>query len=331
MSMNQLARTVLILGGGHGLSGLLQALTTLESPDMPQFDWQVGVGMTDHGGSSGKLRDQFGVPALGDWRRCLTAVSQRARELNFEHRNQEGHALGNLYLLDLYQRHGADIVAVSQQLETELQPHIPVMPITTKPLELVLTLTSGQILTGEGEIGEKTQADPIVQVALAPEPLITELNPGILSALARSSALVIAPGSFWSSQIAAFLPKAFRALIKEKGPDWPIIYLANVAHERGETPHLDLVAQVELLCQYLGRSPAVVLANQELRRFDADLSPLGAVRHLAPPQSSEWQSRFPETELLLAKLLHQRSDLEHDHRKLAQELVKILTRLVLTG
>lgn len=327
--MQQLTNSVLILGGGHGLSGLLTALTTLNKSDTVSFDWQIGVGMTDHGGSSGKLRDQFGVPALGDWRRCLSAVSQRAGQLNFEHRNVEGHALGNLYLLDHWQRSGGDLLSVSQNIASDLEPLIPVLPITFESLELVLTLTSGRVLTGEGQIGEQTQADPIIQVSLAPEPRLDMLNPLILEVLERASALVIAPGSFWSSQIAALLPLGFHSLIKQRGTDWPIIYLANVAHERGETPHLDLVDQVELLSQYLGRSPSVVLANQELRRFDQDLTPLGAVRHLVPPQPIEWQRRLPETELVLAKLLHQRSDLEHDHRQLAKELLKILSRLVL--
>ena len=320
---------ILLIGGGHGLSGLLKALTTMNKADAALFDWQVGVGMTDHGGSSGKLRDQFGVPALGDWRRCLSAVSQRAGELNFEHRNDQGHALGNLYLLKQWQQTGGDLLSVSQNIASDLEPLIPILPITLDSIELELKLTSGQVLIGEGQIGEQTQDDPIIQVTLAPEPTLDQLNPRILEALERASALVIAPGSFWSSQIAALLPLGLHSLIKDRGSDWPVIYLANVAHERGETPHLDLVAQVELLSQYLGRPPTIVIANQELRRFDQDLTPLGAVRHLVPPQPSEWQRRLPETELLFAKLLHQRSDLEHDHRQLAKELVKILSMLVL--
>src|SRR5437868_5296525 len=103
------------IGGGTGLPALLAGLT-----NRPGVSLSAIVSVADNGGSSGRLRDGFGMPAVGDLRNCLVALSRGESALAdlFQHRFAaggclEGHSLGNLIVAALYQRTGS----MAQSLE----------------------------------------------------------------------------------------------------------------------------------------------------------------------------------------------------------------------
>ena len=148
---------VVTIGGGTGSSVLLTGLN--EHAD--RLHISAIVTTFDDGGSSGKLRKQFGVPALGDIRRCIAALipegpnRQKLRdefEFRFEQAtNLKGDAFGNLLLLLAIQKHGNLREAINE-LTSSLHLNGRVIPASEEPSNLAVTLKDGTIIKGESNI-----------------------------------------------------------------------------------------------------------------------------------------------------------------------------------
>src|SRR3954447_3904198 len=152
---------VVSIGGGHGLSALLEGLrdyTHLRDDQRPQLDITAIVTVTDDGGSSGRLRREFDVLPPGDIRNCMVALSEdsallsRLFQYRFESgRGLKGHSFGNLFLMALTQVMGdfPDAVKASSEV-LKIAGHI--YPSTTANVSLEATLANGATVTGETRI-----------------------------------------------------------------------------------------------------------------------------------------------------------------------------------
>ncbi|MBL0212239.1 MAG: uridine diphosphate-N-acetylglucosamine-binding protein YvcK [Holophagaceae bacterium] len=255
---------VVTLGGGTGLAALLRALKSeAERPDQP---WQLTgiVTVSDNGGSSGRLREELGGIPPGDLRNCLSALTRQesilSDLLSYRFKGEgslAGHSLGNLMLLAMVDITG-DWVKAIRELSGVLVTAGRLFPSTTVPVTLCATDAEGRSYVGETAVNE-TKA-PIRSIWLepeAPEPL-----PEAMLAILRADLILLAPGSLYTSTLPNLLiPELRRALQQTNAP---ILYVANLMTEAGETSGLDLEGHLRAILDIGGVRPTAVLVNDSL-------------------------------------------------------------------
>jgi uncharacterized cofD-like protein len=203
------------------------------------------VSVADDGGSSGRLREAFGIPAPGDLRRCLVALGDpdsvwgRAFEYRFEAGELEGHALGNLVIAGLASASG-DFTAALVEAGRLVGAGGRVLPATAGPVVLKAEI-GGQEVLGQVRVGD---ADgPISRVTLVPAD--AEPPPEAPVAIAAADQVIIGPGSLFTSILAVVAVPAIReALAARRGGR---VYVCNLRPQVPETSGFDAVAHVRAL------------------------------------------------------------------------------------
>lgn len=229
---------VVAIGGGTGLSALLQGLkryATNEPGASPQLDLTAIVTVTDDGGSSGRLRREFAVLPPGDIRNCMVALSEDSALLSrlFQHRFQagrglKGHSFGNLFLMALTQIMGDFSEAVKASSEV-LKIAGRIYPSTATNVSLEATLANGSTVVGETRISRSRQK--IRSVRLNPRrvrPLAATLN-----AIEEADVITLGPGSLFTSVIPNLLVEGIPAAIR-RSPAVKV-YFVNLMWQPGET------------------------------------------------------------------------------------------------
>jgi uncharacterized cofD-like protein len=229
---------VVVIGGGTGLSSVLQGLkhhVRPADPAMPAVDITAIVTVTDDGGSSGRLRREFDVLPPGDIRNCMVALSEDSALLSrlFQHRFQagrglKGHSFGNLFLMALTQVMGDFPDAVKASSEV-LKIAGRIYPATSANVALEATLDNGAKVVGETLISRSRRR--IKSVRLLPRkvrPLAAAVN-----ALSEADVITFGPGSLFTSVIPNLLvdgiPAAIRGSLAVKA------YFVNLMWQPGET------------------------------------------------------------------------------------------------
>jgi uncharacterized cofD-like protein len=258
-------RRVVALGGGTGLSVLLRGLR-----DDPDLEVTAVVAMTDDGGSSGRLRREFGVLPTGDVRSCLAALSKREDLLGrllayrFPVRSSApevgGHSFGNLMLTALADILGGVDRAVSAVSEI-LSVNGRVLPVTMQQAHLVAELEDGRLVRGESSI-TRLRA-PIRRVRLSPPGV--RRNPEAAAAIRRADMLVFGPGSLYTSVLPHL---AIRDSVFAAGrTSATVVYVCNIMTEPGETTGYSVDDHVRCLREHAGpnfRLDAVVVNTGSL-------------------------------------------------------------------
>jgi uncharacterized cofD-like protein len=224
------------MGGGNGLSALLQGLKEWAKPgSSPPVDITAVVTVTDDGGSSGRLRRDFDVLPPGDIRNCMVALSEdsallsRVFQYRFESgRGLKGHSFGNLFLTALTHVMGDFSEAVRASSEV-LKIAGRIYPSTAANVAIEATLANGERVVGETNISRSRHR--IRRIRLIPRkaaPLAATL-----SAIADADVITFGPGSLFTSVIPNLLvdgiPEAVRASRAVKA------YFVNLMWQPGET------------------------------------------------------------------------------------------------
>src|SRR5687768_10262566 len=200
MSKTTTGPRVVAIGGGHGTAVTLAAVRRYAG------EVTAVVSVADDGGSSGKLREALGIPAPGDLRRCLVALSDpQANPLAaaFEHRFDDGHALGNLVIAALTAATGSFVAALAEAGRL-LGATGTVLPATVDPVVLKAVAEAGEV---EGQVNvAKTRR--IAYVGIVPP----DAHPPqeALDAVADADQLVLGPGSLFTSVLATATVPAIR-------------------------------------------------------------------------------------------------------------------------
>lgn len=229
---------VVAIGGGSGLSALLQGLkqyTHGGGPDDIPVDITAIVTVTDDGGSSGRLRRDFDVLPPGDIRNCMVALSEDEALLSrlFQYRFQSGrglagHSFGNLFLTALTHITGEFPEAVKQSSKA-LAIAGSIYPSTTANVQLEAELAGGRVVRGETRISRSRRR--IERVRLFPRrcrPL-----PETLQAIAEADLITLGPGSLFTSVIPNLLVSGIsRAIQKSRAVK---AYFVNLMWQPGET------------------------------------------------------------------------------------------------
>jgi uncharacterized cofD-like protein len=260
---------IVALGGGTGLSRVLRGLK------METANITAVVAVTDDGGSTGRLRVSFGVPAVGDLVDCLAALSDAEglpdlMEYRFKRGGElEGHTFGNLMLVSLSELNN-DFAKAMRQANQVLRLRGAVWPATFEAARLWAEREDGTRVQGETALREKSGR--IRKVGLAP--LGVAAMPEAVHALQKAEMIVLGPGSLYSSVIPSFLPKGIQVAIQQSPAR--LIYIVNIMSERGETEGMDAYDHFHAIEQHLGRKPNVVLVNNAcipedlLKRYRAE-------------------------------------------------------------
>ena len=246
------SKKIVAIGGGTGLYTVLMGLKRYTD------DITAVVSMADDGGSSGRLRDEFGHLPPGDIRRSLLALSADEEVANilrplFEYRFDRGHGLlghsfGNLFLAALTELTGSPEVAI-QNASRLLNTKGTVLPVTTQSVRLWAELEDGTLISGERNIDvdrEKPELR-VARVFLTPN---ASVHPPAAEAIRGADIVVIGPGDLYTSVIPNLIVEGVAAAIRDCRGER--IYVCNVMTKQGETDGFaasDFVAEVS---RYIG-------------------------------------------------------------------------------
>lgn len=252
---------IVVMGGGTGSFTVLQGLKKYS------VNLKAVVTMSDDGGSTGRLRDELGVLPPGDVRQCLVALSessQRLRDLfcyRFGEGELSGHSFGNLFISTLEKSTGSFDKAL-KEIGKILSIKGEVVPVTLDNVKLVAELKSGEIIYGEGEIDDskKIKEDPIERLFLQPE---AEANERALEAIENADAIIIGPGSLYSSIVPLFLVSGIKDTLAEA--DTQVIYNVNLMTRFGQTDGFNVSDFVEKVEEFVGSDVIddVIFNNQK--------------------------------------------------------------------
>lgn len=299
------------LGGGTGLANLLKGAKRL-----PVASLTAVVTVTDDGGSSGRLRQEFGVPAPGDVRSCLVALAEDdallARLFSFRFPGEGptgGHSLGNLFMIALAQLVGDFPQAVRLAGEV-LRTRGQVLPATEANVHLVAETKGGELVVGETAIAA---AGPPKRLALSPAD--APALPAVVQALRQADMVVLGPGSLFTSIAPNLLVRGVAEALAESRAF--VVYVANLVTQPGETDGFSLGDHVAALRQL---APSlrldVVLANS------APLPPEVAARYRAAGAQPVLPERLAGVRVVARELLLATPEgtVRHDPGKLAAAL-----------
>jgi len=230
---------VVALGGGHGLAATLRAARSYAG------ELTAIVSVADDGGSSGRLRAAFDIPAPGDIRRCLVALGAegslwtRAFEHRFEAGELEGHALGNLIITGLAASTGDFTLALAEASRL-VEAVGRVLPATAGPVTLKAEVGGEEVV---GQVRVQDSQGPKSRVSLVPADPAPP--PDAVRAIEAADQVVIGPGSLYTSVLAVLaVPDLRAALARRRGGR---VYVCNLRPQIPETSGFDAAAHLRAL------------------------------------------------------------------------------------
>ena len=252
-------KKVVILGGGTGLSFLLKGLK------MYPLDITAIVSVCDDGSSTGRLREEFNTPAVGDIRKVIVALSETEplveELLHYRFKTSSdlnGHAVGNLLLTAMANITGNMSDGI-ESLGKVLNLKGKVVPLTEDNVTLVGNMEDGSIVEGEHHI---TQCEKkIVSVSYKEKPVVTE---EALRAIRDADSIILSMGSLFTSIIPNLICEEIIEEIDKSKAD--ITYVCNIMTQPGETDDFTVSDHIKLLNSYLGKKKIskVIVNNDEL-------------------------------------------------------------------
>lgn len=325
-----------------------QQLPGWESIDLDALT--VVVSVTDDGGSSGRLIREYDTLPPGDLRNCLLALADETAEpvmkRFFNHRfgasadaELAGHSAGNLLIVALAQVHGGDLRRAILDISRVLSIRGNILFPTLEPTVLCARLAGGAVVRGESQIARRHDMAPIESVFLARrnggeagncEPYTPEAMPETLAAIAAADAIVLGPGSLYSSVIPNLLAAGVAGAIA--GSPARRIYVCNIMTEPGETEDYTVSDHVAAIRRHGGFAPDVVIANRQ--RIDPAFLAQYAIERLAREyeivkDSLDQAIRASRRRALgTGSLIENVSEHAHKLKALADELRKISNKEV---
>lgn len=278
-------KRVVAIGGGTGLAVLLRGLKHHVGRELEELTAVVTV--ADDGGSSGRLREEFGVLPPGDIRNCLVAVADdedlMARLFQYRFANGAGlagHSFGNLLLTALTGITG-DFYQAILTAETILSVRGRILPATLENVRLLARGLSGREYAGESAVGKS--AEPLAELRLVPAdpPAFRPAAEAIRSA----DLVLLGPGSLYTSILSNLLIPGIRKALREA--EGRVVLLLNLMTQPGETDDMGAAEHVAAIERYLGEGVVQRILVNDAPLGDERLAPyleLGA-RPVGDPDS----------------------------------------------
>jgi len=306
---------VVAVGGGTGLSVLLQGLKKYTG------NITAIVTVADDGGSSGRLRGDLGILPPGDIRNCLAALAEKESLLEdilqyrFSCGELAGHNLGNLLLAALTDITGGFDRAV-EALGEVLAIRGKVLPSTLENVELGAEMADGRVIWGQSSISR--YRGRIKKVFLRP-PGAAPL-PEAVKAVKEADAVVLGPGSLFTSVISNLLVKGISSAVA----DSPAlkIYVCNVMTQPGETDGYTAADHARAIVEYLGAKPDVALINSG--KLHQRFAGTGRVPGSEPVAADVEEVRRLGITPVEKDLFNEKNVMRHCSEKLARAVMELL-------
>ena len=302
---------VVAIGGGTGLSSLLRGVKEYTG------NITAVVTVADDGGSSGRLREELGIPPPGDARQCLIALSESEplMEEMLSYRFEsganalQGHSLGNLLLAGLAATRGSFAEAL-RAAAVLLAVRGEVMPSSdASDLKLAARTASGRVLEGETAIGQA--GEPIEDVWL--EPADCAAYPRAVEAIEGADLIVIGPGSLYTSVLPNFLVPGVREAVARSRAHK--VFVCNIATQHGETDGLSARDHLRVFERHSGVSVSHVVVNSRI-------VPLAPEFHQEPLSIDDAIDGFDGV-VMRADVVDDSFPSRHDSGKLAELISRI--------
>lgn len=233
-------------------------------PDAPSGAITAIVAVTDDGGSSGELRRQYGVLPPGDVRNCVAALAGDESAIagllqhRFDHGAElKGHPVGNLILTALTRQLGGDFPSAVEVLSRLAGIAGRVLPVTADDVHLRAEHVTGDVTVGETAIVSRRLPIRRLTLERAVRPL-----PEVIEALVNADAIIVGPGSLYTSILPVLLVDGIAATIS--GVRATRVYVSNLMTEPGETDGYSLDDHLRVIREHTGHDLFdVVLVNQQ--------------------------------------------------------------------
>ncbi len=235
------------MGGGTGIFPVISALKQLS------VEISTVIAVSDSGGSTGKIRDEFGFQAVGDLRQSLAALSEKGmsewiRKILLYRFTKgaglEGHNLGNLILTALQDLTGStqEALSIAEKI-FRIKGHV--IPVTSDNVHLAVHYQDGSVAIGEHTLDANLAISPnkIVKVELIPH---ANLHPVAREAIVAADLVIIGPGDYYASLMATLVPTGIKeAFATSKAKVMYIVNLMSRATQTYNMPSSELVGGVE--------------------------------------------------------------------------------------
>ena len=259
-------KKVVVFGGGTGLSYLLEGIKNFP------MDITAVISVSDNARSTGRLREEFHIPAVGDIRKVITALSRTDKPIKkmMQYRfntssDLNGHALGNLILTAMLDMNGSLKDSI-RYLSKMLDVRHTVLPISEDSrLTLVGQTSAGTIVEGEHQITRAHQQFERIYYKEEPNVL-----PDVITAIKEADLILLSMGSLYTSLIPNIICKEVKEALGKSTA--PIMYLCNVVTQPGETDKYSVSQHIELINKYLEtrKVDAVIASNTKIDKKIAE-------------------------------------------------------------
>jgi uncharacterized cofD-like protein len=325
--MSDLLRVVAI-GGGHGLSALLEGLKKYTQAPGPEphsghlIDIAAIVTVTDDGGSSGRLRREFDVLPPGDIRNCMVALSEDGALLSklFQYRFKAGHGLkghsfGNLFLTALTEITGDFPDAVRSSAEV-LNIVGRIFPSTAAKVSLEAVLDDGKVVRGESRISRSRRR--IRQIRLRPN-RVRPLQEA-LDAIACADLITFGPGSLFTSIIPNLLVSGVAQAIR-RSPARKA-YFMNLMTQPGETTNFSASDHIRAVSRHAG-AKLIDCVVVSVSKISPALRAAYAEQNSTPIENDTCVLEEMRLEVIGADLLHKGGKVRHNPSAIARVAVEL--------
>lgn len=244
-------KKVVLFGGGTGLTSILRSLKNED------IDLTVVVTTSDNGGSTGKIREMYDMPAPGDLRRAIVALSKNPDiedliNFRFDER-MDNHTIGNL-ILAAYNQLSEDFVTAVEKYKVLLDVDAKIYPVTNESLQINAIMSDDSLVRGETQIVDCEKRIEYVFYERTVKALEV-----VIDALKEADYIILSCGSLFSS----ILSNVVYDNILEIYPDLKAktIYVCNLMTECGETDDFNVSDHINVIERHLHSKIDYMLVN----------------------------------------------------------------------
>lgn len=308
---------VVVIGGGTGMPVLLRGLKNLP------IHLTALVTVADDGGSTGRIRKDMAIPAPGDIRNVIAALSDAEPILLnlFQHRFQtgnglSGHSMGNLLLAAMTSVTG-DFYTGIKEISRVLNVKGDIYPISNENLTLHARMEDGTIVSGESNIPLANRK--IERIFLTPENI--KPMPHAVEAIQKADLIVISPGSLYTSIMPNLVIPGIGSALKQAKAK--VVYVCNIMTQKGETTGYTAADHVQAIYDHIGNETinAIIVHSEPI---DQALLKLYAKEGAEPVVNDTDRLQAMSLEVIEGDIIdHSQPAVRHDTKKISSLLYSL--------
>lgn len=254
-------KKVVILGGGTGLSAVIKSLKHFP------LELTAVITVSDSGSSTGRLREEFNAPAVGDIRKVLSNFSTLPEEIEniFEYRfktysDLDNHPVGNLLLTALLEKTGSLKTAI-EYMSKILDVKHKVLPLSEDYLTLMGETVDGQIVEGEDQIPKQNQK--YKKIFYKEEPHVLK---EVLNQIENADLIILSMGSLYTSLLPHLICKEVQESLRKTKAE--LMYICNAMTQPGETDDFKVSDHIRVIEEYIAprKVDVVITSNTKINK-----------------------------------------------------------------